>query len=301
MSASPKKKLTTVNDRSKKGDGGKFHPHISSHRIASKQFVDDLMDEDESNWADEQGPSGSRPGGEEDEDENMDESDHHDEDDDDDDEMDDMPAYRNSGTLSNAYERLARLAAGSGLHLDEATAQAIFGGEFRGFGSMLSGMTNRFKKLKAGLQSRKMATRLTSLRECSELLLVSNEDSLGGSFQPSSFATEFIAILNGKPNFSDTEEKEEEESPSDDMDEDAQLAAALAMSSGGVLPTGESEQDEMEAQLLACRCLAHMMEALPGSGHTLVSLGAVPALCAKLNEINYIELAEQTLSVSITS
>lgn len=263
------------------------------------------MDEDETNWADEQGPSGSRSGHHDDDeregDENMEESDHDEEDDDEDDDEDDIdhiPGFRPAG-FSNAYERLAQLAEGTGLHLDEATAQALFGGEFRGFGSMLSGMVSRFKKLKAGLQSRKMATRLSSLRECSELLLVSNEDTLGGSFQSSAFATEFIAILSGKPNVGESSEKEEEQGPpSAEADEDAQLAAALAMSTGGLMPSGESEQDEMEAQLLACRCLAHMMEALPGSAHTLVHLGAVPVLCAKLNEISYIELAEQTLSVS---
>lgn len=64
------------------------------------------------------------------------------------------------------------------------------------------------------------------------------------------------------------------------------------------MPSGGGNENEMETQLIACRCLAHLMEALPGSGHTLVQLGAVPVLCNKLNEISYIELAEQTLSVS---
>lgn len=64
------------------------------------------------------------------------------------------------------------------------------------------------------------------------------------------------------------------------------------------MPAGLDDSDEMECQLVACRCLAHLMEALPGTGHTLVHLGAVPVLCSKLNEISYIELAEQTLSVS---
>ena len=89
---------------------------------------------------------------------------------------------------------------------------------------------------------------------------------------------------------------EEEE----EMDEDAQLAAALAMSTGGAMPggVGGDNEEEMECQLVACRCLAHLLEALPGTAHTLVHLGAVPVLCSKLNEIAYIELAEQTLSVS---
>jgi hypothetical protein len=59
----------------------------------------------------------------------------------------------------------------------------------------------------------------------------------------------------------------------------------------------EPSAEKLEAQLLACRCLANLMEALPGSAHTVVSHGAVPVLCAKLLEIQYIDLAEQTLSV----
>ena len=200
------------------------------------------------------------------------------------------------GSGRAAFDRLARLAGESGMHLDEATAAALFGGEFRAFGSMMSGLASRFKRLKTELRSPSATVRLTALRECSELLLVSNEDTLGGAFSTNAFATEFIAILNGKPNI-DKDGPTENQRPSDDMDEDAQLAAALALSTGGEMP-GLGNEDEMECQLVACRCLAHLMEALPGSGHTLVNLGAVPVLCSKLNEISYIELAEQTLSVS---
>ena len=55
----------------------------------------------------------------------------------------------------------------------------------------------------------------------------------------------------------------------------------------------------LEAQVLACRCLANLMEALPGVAHTVVYHGAIPVLCSKLIEISYIDLAEQTLSVSV--
>jgi E3 ubiquitin-protein ligase TRIP12 len=50
--------------------------------------------------------------------------------------------------------------------------------------------------------------------------------------------------------------------------------------------------------LLACRCLANLMEALPASTANVVYGGAVPILCAKLLEIHFIDLAEQALSVS---
>lgn len=245
------------------------------------------MDEDEHHW----GESTSAFLDDEHyrEDEDMDESEH-DEDDEDEDE-DDEDEHRGS----SAYDRLARLA--DGAMFDEATAAALFGGEYRAFGGFMSGLSNRFKRLKENLRSSKTSKRLAALRECSDLLLVSNEDTLGASFSTSAFATEFIAILSGKPNIdSQQRDGDEQMGESDEMDEDAQLAAALAMSAGDAFPEGD--QEDMECQLLACRCLAHLMEALPGSGHTLVHLGAVPVLCSKLNEISYIELAEQTLSVS---
>ena len=50
--------------------------------------------------------------------------------------------------------------------------------------------------------------------------------------------------------------------------------------------------------LVACRCLANMMEALPQSTGNIVYGGAVPVLCSKLLEISFIDLAEQCLSVS---
>ena len=59
-----------------------------------------------------------------------------------------------------------------------------------------------------------------------------------------------------------------------ERDEDAVLAAALAMTSG------DYQGDEnLEAQVLACRCLANLMEALPGVAHTVVCHGAIPVLC----------------------
>ncbi|KAK8858675.1 hypothetical protein IAR55_002904 [Kwoniella newhampshirensis] len=303
--ANPRQKRTgpsgSSSDRTKKGD------------TAARHLVGNELD-DESLWIDESSSSAHRAAllDDEDDDENMEGSEHDEngdedvEEDDDDEEDGDEdgeentgPGFRGSGGAGgNAYDRLARLATESGLNMDEATAAALFGPGFRAFGGIMSGLSNRFKRLKNNLQSKNIGTRLGALRECSELLLVSNEDTLGGTFSPTSFATEFVAILNGKPNINNEAECEDEKPGMDEMDEDAQLAAALALSSGGAMPVlgGGGGEDDMECQLLACRCLAHLMEALPGSGHTLVHLGAVPVLCSKLTEISYIELAEQTLS-----
>lgn len=263
--------------------------------LATKQLIDDPMD-DEDDWMDEPETSRSRFGAPEDShDDDMEGSDHEGDEDASDDGMD-----GGLGGPGGGMSELARHARESGL-LDEATAAALFGGGgFRAFGGMMSGLSNRFRRLRNELRSRSTTTRLAALRECSELLLVSNEDTLGGSFSTHQFAAEFIAILKGQPNIDDKADAAATPRQPEDMDEDAQLAAALAMSTGGGLPPGfgSDDDDEMECQLVACRCLAHLLEALPGSGHTLVHLGAVPALCSKLQEITYIELAEQTLSVS---
>lgn len=256
--------------------------------------------DDDANWMDEPETSRSRFDitGDAHNDEHMGESEHGEDEDDSDEDMHGDGHFGGGGGMSE----LARHARESGL-LDEATAAALFGGGgFRVFGGMMSGLSNRFRRLRNELRSRSITTRLSALRECSELLLVSNEDTLGGAFSIHSFATEFIAILKGTPNIDDKADQSEAARDPEDMDEDAQLAAVLAMSAGGALPPGfGGDDDEMECQLVACRCLAHLLEALPGSGQTLVHLGAVPVLCSKLNEITYIELAEQTLSVSLNT
>jgi E3 ubiquitin-protein ligase TRIP12 len=51
-----------------------------------------------------------------------------------------------------------------------------------------------------------------------------------------------------------------------------------------------------EIMLLACRCIANLIEALPASVANVVHGGAVPILCQKLLEISFIDLAEQALS-----
>ena len=175
--------------------------------------------------------------------------------------------------------------------MDEATALAIFG-DYRQFGSYMMSLSSRLKTMLNNIKpSADPTTRLLTLQELSELLSISTEDTLAGSFQVEQFVKELVKILGGRG--ADDEEEEEEESA--ERDEDAQLAAALAMSSGGAYQGDEN----LEAQVLACRCLANLMEALPGVAHTVVYHGAIPVLCSKLIEISYIDLAEQTLSVSV--
>ena len=57
-----------------------------------------------------------------------------------------------------------------------------------------------------------------------------------------------------------------------------------------------NKETSPEIMLLACRCLANLMEALPASVANVVYGNAVPVLCQKLLEISFIDLAEQALS-----
>ncbi|KIJ55771.1 hypothetical protein M422DRAFT_152050 [Sphaerobolus stellatus SS14] len=173
---------------------------------------------------------------------------------------------------------------------EEGTSFALFG-DFRSMGSYMITLQNRLRQILNNIKpTADPTTRLIALQELSELLSISTEDTLSGYFQVDAFVKELVKIMGGKGE--DTHDDEEDD---ENQDEDAALAAALAMSAnrGGGVYIGD---ENPEAQVLACRCLANLMEALPGSAHTVVYHGAVPVLCSKLVEISYIDLAEQTLS-----
>lgn len=175
--------------------------------------------------------------------------------------------------------------------LDEGAALALFG-DYRSMGSYMVTLSNRLKTILNNIKlTADATTRLVALQELSELLSISTEDTLSPYFQVDAFVKELVKIMGGKGG----EAAQDDEGDDDPPDEDAALAAALAISSGGTF-TGD---DNLEAQVLACRCLANLMEAMPGSAHTVVYHGAVPVLCSKLVEISYIDLAEQTLSVCL--
>ena len=175
--------------------------------------------------------------------------------------------------------------------MDEATALAIFG-DYRQFGSYMMSLSSRLKSMLNNIKSTADPTRrLVTLQELSELLSISTEDTLAGSFQVEQFVRELVKILGGKGVNEDEDEDRDEDSG--EHDEDAALSAALAMSNS------YQGDENLEAQVLACRCLANLMEAMPGVAHTVVYHGAIPVLCSKLIEISYIDLAEQTLSVSL--
>lgn len=117
-----------------------------------------------------------------------------------------------------------------------------------------------------------MGARLAALQELSEVLSMSTEDALA-ALPTRAVVAELVVTLRGGP-------------PAEV--DDPELAAVLAATAA---------EDSGEVQLLACRCMAHLLEALPPAVHTVVREGAVPVLLDKLREITFIDLAEQVLAV----
>lgn len=130
----------------------------------------------------------------------------------------------------------------------------------RALSGMVSGVSSRLRDILTNLRHKDdPSVQLIALQELSEILLVSTEDNLSGHFSPDQFVKELVTLMQ----------------PSD---------------------FGEENPEMM---LLACRCIANLMEALPPSTANVVYGGAVPILCQKLLEIHFIDLAEQALSVSL--
>jgi E3 ubiquitin-protein ligase TRIP12 len=131
----------------------------------------------------------------------------------------------------------------------------------RGLHGMMSNVHGTLKTILPNLRNNQDPTmQHIALQELAELLAISTEETLAGYLAPEPYVVELIKILKGGEQNS---------------------------------PFG----DNPDVMLLASRCLANLMEALPQSTGTVVYSGAVPVLCSKLLEIQYIDLAEQALSV----
>ncbi|RDW81473.1 HECT-type E3 ubiquitin transferase UFD4 [Aspergillus mulundensis] len=127
----------------------------------------------------------------------------------------------------------------------------------RALSGMMSGMSSRLRDILQNLRMKDdPSVQLIALQELSDLLLVSNEDNLSGQFSPDPYVKELVSLM--QPN--------------------------------------DFGEENPEIMLLACRCLANLMEALRGSVANVVYGGAVPILCQKLLDIQFIDLAEQALS-----
>ena len=130
----------------------------------------------------------------------------------------------------------------------------------RALSGYVSGVSQRLRDILNNLRQKDdPSIQLIALQELSEILLVSNEDNLSGHFSPDQYVKELVALM--QPN--------------------------------------EFGDENSEMMLLACRCIANLMEALPQSTANVVYGGAVPILVQKLLEIQYIDLAEQALSVRL--
>jgi E3 ubiquitin-protein ligase TRIP12 len=131
----------------------------------------------------------------------------------------------------------------------------------RALSGMMSGMSSRLRDILNNLrQLDNPSMQLVALEDLSNLLLVSNEDNLSGQFSPDPYVKELVSLMQ---------------------------------------PNAITGEENPEMMLLACRCIANLMEALRGSVANVVYGGAVPVLCQKLLDIQYIDVAEQALSVSL--
>ncbi|KAF1953048.1 hypothetical protein CC80DRAFT_165147 [Byssothecium circinans] len=123
----------------------------------------------------------------------------------------------------------------------------------------MGGMSSTAQKLRPildQLRSDDMSIQLIGLQVLSHELLMTSEDGLAGHFSPDPYVKELVKLM--QPN--------------------------------------DFGEENPEIMLLACRCLANLMEVLPPATANVVYGGAVPVLCSKLLEINFIDLAEQCLS-----
>jgi E3 ubiquitin-protein ligase TRIP12 len=154
-------------------------------------------------------------------------------------------------------------------HLNSGALAAMGISGLRGLGGIMAGFT-----LNSRISFNPSSTsRLAALQELAKILAVSTEDTLAGYFQTDSFARELVAILRGESERTKCEDEE---------DEVALVAALTATGSSSSSFNHPSSGTDVEQMLLASRCLANLMEALPGSAHTVVHHGAVPALCTNL-------------------
>ncbi|KAH6629023.1 thyroid hormone receptor interactor 12 [Boeremia exigua] len=122
---------------------------------------------------------------------------------------------------------------------------------------LMSGTAQRLRGILEQLKSPDVSLQLIALQDLSEVLLMASEDMLAGHFSPDAYVKELVKLMQ---------------------------------------PNDFTGEENPEVMLLACRCLANLMEALPAATANVVYGGAVPVLCSKLLEIDFIDLAEQCLS-----
>ncbi|KAJ1984592.1 Ubiquitin fusion degradation protein 4 [Dimargaris verticillata] len=147
----------------------------------------------------------------------------------------------------------------------------------------------QFKTLLTSLKEQKDPTSLlVTLQELAEALSIATEESLAGHFNVDAFAKELVAILKGP---SGTGADALAASQPQASEYELMLAAMYGGAGNEFGATGSNPN----VMLLACRCIDNMIEALPAALPVVVTHDAIPVLCAKLKDIEYVDLAEQAL------
>ncbi|KAK7207962.1 HECT-domain-containing protein [Myxozyma melibiosi] len=124
-------------------------------------------------------------------------------------------------------------------------------------GGMMSELSMRFRDLFLNLKQRENPDiRMAALRELSILIIMSTEDMFSSGFSSDQIVRELVDIMSS-PIYG---------------------------------------EDDPESVSIACRCLANFMDSLPQTTRIVAYSGAVPVLCQKLLEVDYIDLAEQALN-----
>ncbi|KAF2764739.1 hypothetical protein EJ03DRAFT_331581 [Teratosphaeria nubilosa] len=136
--------------------------------------------------------------------------------------------------------------------------QSGLSSSLRALSGMMSSTHGQLRTILEQLRTKEdSSVQLIALQNLAELLLMANEDTLSGHFAPDQFVKELVALMQ---------------------------------------PNEFTGEENPEIMLLACRCIANLMEALPAATPSVVYGGAVPILCQKLLEIHFIDLAEQALT-----
>lgn len=179
-------------------------------------------------------------------------------DDDDDDGHDDEDEDEDDGDSDQESSINSFTMSGSGGDGPGSLISREMEGSMFGMAGMLSELSVRFQELFSNLkQHENPDIRMAALRELSIYIIMLTEDTLSTGFSIDHIVRELVDIL-ANPVFG---------------------------------------PDDPESPMIACRCLTNIMDALPQSSRAVANNGAVPILCRKLLEIEYIDLAEQALIV----
>lgn len=163
------------------------------------------------------------------------------------------------------------------------------GFNLRAMAGFFSNHHGRFKVLLEKIKPRcPPSEQLPALEELANLLSMSQEETLVGQFDTDAFVREFVRVMGGTPPKRDLR-TQTRWFRAGDLPEDPNPAEAFA---------DEPPLDDgtlCERQILACRCLANLIEAMPFSTRSVVENNGVPAMVAKLVDMQVVDLAEQCL------